>query len=162
MPHMRAPEPSLALRRADILVTTVFHAADVQAAARRLGKPWIAVALRPEIMGDVARRLREGPVFYVATDPRYERKLRRMLEPLGPVANLRVLLVDRDDLDTIPPDAPTFVMTSARQHVVARYGERGGPGRPIHPPRSFSDETARELLAFLVRANMAALAAGLS
>jgi hypothetical protein len=73
-----------------------------------------------------------------------------------------VLLVDRDDLETIPDDAYTFVMTSARQFVAERFGT-SGPGRPIfHPPRSFSDETARELLTFLVRANMASIAAGLS
>ena len=115
-------------------------------------------------METVARRLHDGPVYYVATDPRFERKLRRMLAPLGRVDNLRVLLVDRDDLDTIPPDAPTYVMSSARARVTERYGARdvGGPGRPIHPPRSLSDDTARELLTFLVRANMAALAAGLS
>jgi hypothetical protein len=71
-----------------------------------------------------------------------------------------MLLVDRDDLDAIPRDAPTYVMSSARERVEARYGRRGGPGRPIHAPRSFSDATAQELLGFLVRANMAALAAG--
>jgi hypothetical protein len=86
-----------------------------------------------------------------------------MLAPIADVSNLRVLLIGRDDLDTVPADAPTFVMTSARAFVTERYGLRGGPGRAIfHPPRSLSDETARELLSFLVRANMASLAAGLS
>lgn len=160
--ELDAAEPPLAVRRADVLVTTPFHAAEVQAAAERLGKPWIAVALRPEIVRDVGRRLREGLVYYVATDPRFEPKLRRMVGSSGPVANLRVLLVGRDDLDAVPADAPTFVMTSAREHVDARYGARGGPGRPIHPPRHLSDEAARELLALMVRANMAAVGAGLS
>lgn len=149
-----------ALRRADVLVTTLFHAAEVEAVAKRLGKPWIAVALRPDAMSDVARGLSEGPVYFIATDPRFEPKLRQMLEPMAPVANLRVLLVDRDDLDAIPHDAPTFVMSSASERLEARYGPHGGPGRPIHSPRSFSDGAARELLGFLVRANMAALAAG--
>jgi len=159
-----AANPPAALRRADVLVTTLYHAADVQAAAQRLGKPWIAVSLRPDVMQTVAQRLHDGPVYYVATDPRFEGKLRRMLGPLGPVENLRVLLVDRDGLDAIPADAPTFVMSSARERLVARYGGApgSGPGRPIQPPRSLSDDTARELLSFLVRANMAALAAGLS
>ncbi len=159
--ELNADNPPLALRRADILVTTLYHANAVQAAAERLGKPWIAVALRREIMRDVARRLHAGPVYYVATDPRFERKVRRMLAPMAPVTNLRVMVVGRDDLDAIPPDAPTFVMTSAREHLAARYAARG-VGHPIHPARSFSDEAARELLTFLVRANMAAFAAGLS
>jgi len=159
---LEADEPPLAVRRADVLVTTTFHAAEVQAAAERLGKPWIVVALRPNVMDDVARALRVGPVYYVATDPRFEPKIRRTLEGLAPVDDLHVLLVDRDDLDAIPADAPTFVMPAARAPLAARYGERRGPGRPIHPPRVFSDDAARELLTFLVRANLASVAAGVA
>jgi GntR family transcriptional regulator len=150
--------PPIALRRADLLVTTTFHAARVQAAAKRLKKPWITVALRPDVLADVSRCLAEGPVYYVATDPRVDAKLRRMLKPIAPVKHLRVMIAGRDDLSSIPSDAPTFVMTSARQFVKERYGENAGPGKPMfHPPRSFSDAAARELLAFLVSANMAAL-----
>ena len=154
-------DPPLAVRRADVLVTTAFHAKAVRRTAAELGKPWIAVALRHEILRDVARRLHAGPVYYVATDPRYERKLRRMLSSLAPLENLRVLIVGRDDLDVVASDAPTFVMTSAREYVTAQYGHRGGLGHPIQPARSFSDEAARELLTFVVRANMATLAAGI-
>ena len=154
-------EPPLALRRADVLVTTLFHAPEVEATAKRLGKPWIAVALRPDAMSEAARGLAEGIVYFIATDPRFEPKLRQMLAPLGPVENLRVLLVGRDDLDAIPRNAPTFVMSSASEYLARRYGPHGGPGRPIHTPRSFSDSTARELLEFVVRANMSALAASM-
>ena len=156
-------DPPLALRRADVLVTTTFHAARVQAAAQRLRKPWITIALRPDVLDDVSRCLAEGPVYYVATDPRVEPKLRRMLRPIAPVKHLKVMLVGRDDLSSIPSDAPTFVMTSARQFVTERYGENAGPGKPMfHPPRSFSQGTAHELLAFLVHANMAALTVDLA
>jgi DNA-binding transcriptional regulator YhcF (GntR family) len=156
-------DASLALRRADVLVTTTFHAGEVQSAAQRLAKPWITIALRRDSLEEVSRRLNEGPVYYIATDARVEPKLRRMFAPIANVSNLRVLIVDRDDLEAIPDDAYTYVMTSARQFVTERFGPRGGPGRPIfHPPRSFSDETARELLTFLVRANMASIAAGVS
>jgi len=160
--ELSADEPPLSIRRADVLVTTLFHANVVQKVAERLGKAWIAVSLRREVMRDVGRYLQNGPVYYIATDPRYERKLRRILAPLGPVTNLHVLLVGRDDLDAIPAEAPTYVMSSAREYVTSRYAGRGAPGRPIHPVRSFSDEAARELLTFIVRANMAAFAAGLS
>lgn len=153
-------DAAAALQRADVLVTTRFHATAVRTVAERLGKPWIAVGLRPSVMREVARLLADGPVFYVATDPRYERKLRRMLPASVPPDHLRVLIVGRDDLSAIPPDAPTFVMTSARAHVDARFGRGRVPGRPIHPPRSFSQEAARELLTFMVAANMSAFAAG--
>jgi len=156
-------DPPLALRRADVLVTTTFHAARVQAAAERLRKPWITIALRRDVLEDVSRCLAEGPVYYVATDARVEAKLRRMLSPVAPVHHLKIVIVDRDDLDAIPADAPTFVMTSARAFVTARYGENSGPGKPMfHPPRSFSEATARELLSFLVRANMRALTSEMS
>jgi DNA-binding transcriptional regulator YhcF (GntR family) len=155
--ELSAVHPPLAVTRADVLITTTFHADRVRRLAERLGKPWIAVALRPDIMRTVAQHLQQGPVYYVATDPRYERKLRRMLAPFGSTANLRVLLVDRDELDAIPGDAPTFVMTSAREYVRKHFRGGRGPGRPIHPARHFSDGAARELLAFMVRQNLAAL-----
>jgi DNA-binding transcriptional regulator YhcF (GntR family) len=156
--ELSAADPPLSVRRADVLVTTAFHADRVRRLARTLDKPWIAVALRPDIMRDVAQHLQRGPVYYVATDARFERKLRRMLAPFGPTTNLRVLLLPRDDPDEIPADAPTFVMTSARAYLQKRYGARGGPGQPIHPPRQFSDDAARQVLTFLVRLNMASLA----
>ena len=153
-------EPPLGVRRADILVTTAFHTDRVRRVAESLGKAWIAVGLRREVMHDVGRHLERGPVYYIATDVRYERKLRRMLGSVGPTANLRVLIVGRDDLSGIPADAPTFVMPSALEVVKRRFRGMGGPGRPIQPARHLSDESARELLTFLVQANMAALAAG--
>ena len=157
--EIASAEPPLALRRADLLVTTLFHATAVQGVAQRLGKPWIAVALRPEALEEAGRALREGMLYFVATDPRFEPKLRQMLDPLGPVANLRLLILDRDELAAIPAHAPTFVMPGARERLAARGAAT--PGRAIHPPRMFSDESARELLTFIVRANAATLASPL-
>jgi hypothetical protein len=158
--ELRADIPSQAVRRADVLVTTAFHADRVRKVARQLGKPWIGVELRAELMRDVGQHLRVGKVYYIATDPRFEKKLRRMLMAVGPVENLRVLIVGQSDLSEIPRDAPTFVMPSARQAVRKKFGPDGFPGRPIHAPRYFSDESARELLSFIVRANMVAQRSG--
>jgi DNA-binding transcriptional regulator YhcF (GntR family) len=156
--ELSAVHPPDALRRADVLVTTAFHTDRVRRAALALRKPWIAVSLRAEVMRDVGRHLNAGILYYVATDPRFERKLRRMLREVGPLANLRVMIVGRDDLGEIPPVAPTFIMTSAADCLRQSGGERC-PGTPIQPPRQFSDSSARELLAFLVRANLSTLAA---
>ena len=147
-------DPPASVQFADVLVTTVFHADRVQRIARRLGKPWIAVALRPDLMRDVGRYLRSGPVYWVATDPLFERKIRRIVAPVSPIANLRVVILGRDDIDTIPADAPTFIMPSAQSLLRRRFGSRGGPGQPIQPPTMISDESARQLLTFLVRANL--------
>ena len=149
-----------AVHRCDVLVTTMFHVTEVQALAERLGKRCIAVALRADVIREVERWLAAGPVYYIATDARFEPKLRQMLDGSAPLENLRVLLVGRDDVRAIPADAPTYVMSSAREHV-ARCCGGSGPGLPIHPPRHFSDEAARELLTFVVRSNMNAFAAGL-
>jgi DNA-binding transcriptional regulator YhcF (GntR family) len=147
-------EPSAAMHRADVLVTTAFHVDKVRRIAKAVGKPWIAVTLRPDLIRDVANHLRQGPVYYVATDTRYERKLRRMLAPFGPTTNLRVCIVPRDDVTEIPDAAPTFVMTSARPYLRRRYGDHGGPGKPMQPPRHFSDDAARQLLDFMIRMNV--------
>ncbi|HVX41177.1 MAG TPA: GntR family transcriptional regulator [Gemmatimonadaceae bacterium] len=152
-----AKDPPLKVRRADVLITTAFHADAVGRIAKRIGKPWIAVSLRPDLMRDLARYLRAGPVYWIATDPKFERKLRGMVSHMEGAANLRVLLVGRDSIDDVPAHAPTFVMTSARERLRPRFGASGGPGRPFHPPRQFSDESARELLTFVVRANIDAL-----
>lgn len=157
---LSATDPPLVVRRADLLVTTAYHADQVRRVAQTLGKPWFAVALRREVMRDVGRHLRQGPVYYVATDVRFERKLRAMVGGIGPASNLRVLIVGRDDLGGIPPDGPTFVMPSALDLVKRRFRGTRGPGTPIHPARHLSDDSARELLSFLVQANMAALATG--
>ena len=145
------------VREADVLITTTFHADKVRVLAGRLGKPWIAVALRPDIIRTVGQHLHQGPVYYVAVDPRYEKKLRRMLAPVGPTSNLRVKIVGRDALDDIPADAPTFMMSSARERLGKQFGARGALGRAIQPARQFSDDAARELLTFLVRTNLEAL-----
>jgi DNA-binding transcriptional regulator YhcF (GntR family) len=149
--------PPMALLRADLLVTTAFHTDRVRRIATALDKAWFAVDLRADVMRAVAERLRHGPVYFVAIDPHFERKIRRILGAFGPTTNLRVLIVDRDDVRAIPADAPTFVMSSARERL-RRRGVSRIPGRPIQPPRHFSDESARELLSFLVRRNMDALA----
>jgi DNA-binding transcriptional regulator YhcF (GntR family) len=147
--------------RADVFVTTIFHAAEVRALGKKMRKPCIVVTLRSDATEEVGNALRRGPVYYVGTDSRFEPKLRKMLQAVGPTKNLRYVLIGRDDPEDIPPGATTYIMSSAREYLNQRYGPAGPPGHPIHPPRVFSDESARQLLTTLVRANRAALAAGL-
>jgi DNA-binding transcriptional regulator YhcF (GntR family) len=146
----------LALRRADVLVTVALHAAEVQRRARELAKPWIVVSLRPDLMSEVTRRLATEPVYFVATDPRFGDALRRIFEPTGGRAsNVRLVVLGRDDLGAIPDGAPTYVMRSAREQL----GDSPLASRVIPTPHIFSTDTARELLTFIIRANLAAMAA---
>jgi DNA-binding transcriptional ArsR family regulator len=156
LPQLSAPDDAttLALRQADVMVTIALHAAEVQRRARELAKPWIVVSLRPDLMSEVTRLLAREPVYFVATDPRFGDALRRIFEPAGRTSNARLVVLGRDDPGAIPDGAPTYIMRSARE----RLGDTPLAGRVIPAPRVFSTESARELLTFIIRANMAAMA----
>ncbi len=153
----------LAARRADLLVTTPFHAGEVKEAAARLGKPWLAATLRSDLFGEIARRLPAGPVYFVVTDPRFATKLTHIFADAPGASHLIVLPADRGALAQVPERAPVYDTRPARARL-----ERAAAGAPelaavlarVPPePRAFAAESARELLTFVVRANMEALAA---
>jgi hypothetical protein len=142
------------LRRADLLVTTTFHAAEVERLARRLNKPWVAIALNPDFITEITRLLEQGPVYFVGTDPRFAEKLRWMFADAVGAGNVRLLIAGHDDLRAVPPGAPLHVMRSARALV-----REPDVGRPLLPTaRVFSEESARQLLTLIVLANMRAMA----
>ena len=148
------PDTDALLRPTDLLVTTSFHVDAVRRTAERLGKPWIAVSLRADMVAEIARALAVGPVYFVGTDPRFGRKAEAMFASFPGGANLRALIVGRDDLGRIPPDAPIYVMRRA----VAQLGDHPFLARLPPIDRSLSLDSARELLRFVVRANVAAMA----
>ena len=144
------------VRNADLLVTTAYHAAEVQQLAERLGKRYVAVALRPEFLAEAARLLEQGPLYFVVKDPRFADKLPGMFASAAGVRNLRALVVGRDDLSRIPEGAPAYVMSAARRHLENLPIRM----RMVPAPRVFSPESAKALLGFILRENIAALAAG--
>ncbi|MBW3656271.1 MAG: GntR family transcriptional regulator [Gemmatimonadetes bacterium] len=146
--------PTHELQAADLLVTTPFHVHEVRPVAQRLNKPLIVLPLRPDLFAEVARLLPEGPVYFVMVDPIFASKLHEIFAATPGAAHLRPLVVGRDDLGEIPPDAPTYVTPLAREQL-------GQP--PLRPgmlplARVSDPQAARELLAFIVRANLTALA----
>ena len=148
-------EAQRALTQADLLVSTAAHATQVQHVAQRLGKPAITVALRSDLMGEVTRQLSEGPVYLVGSDPRFREAMRVVFNPMDVGANLHVPIVGEDDLSSIPPGAPTYIMGRAhRQLGDTELARRLAPIR-----RVFSSGMAREILTFIIRANIAAMAA---
>lgn len=144
-----------ALRRADLIVTTAVFATTVHRIAEPLGRPMITIVLRPELRREMERRLAQGPVYWVGTDPRFEQVLHAVHGPAGHGHNVRLVVLGRDDLAAIPDDAPVYVMRSAHERL--RDTPLGARVLPL--PRVFATETAREILTFVIRANMAALAA---
>lgn len=141
--------------RADVLVTTRFHADDVRDLAKRLEMPCIVVSLRPDFVGELTRLLKQGPVYFVASDARFRDKLAATFAGTPGADNLHTLLVGRDDLNRIPESAPAYVMRGARKQIedeqlLARF---------VPAPRVFSEESARQLLSFVIEANMQAMRA---
>ena len=157
LPQLVAPDPEAqrALTQADLIVSTALHATQVQHAARRLGKQAITVALRHELMSDMTRQLADGPVYLIGSDPRFRDAAHAVFDPTGHGANLRVLVVGDDDLTGIPPEAPVYVMGRAHRLLGGdAFAQRATPIR-----RVFSRDMARELLTFIIRANIAAMSA---
>ncbi len=148
-------EPDLAMRRADLLVTTRPHADLARRLAERLRTPVIIIDEQPEILSSEWALLLRQPVYAVVATDAFGRALRRLLAAVPGVENLRILVLGRDDLTMIPPDAPTYVTHRVR----ASLGAANIPGRALPPSRTIRSASARALLAFIVRANLAARSA---
>ncbi|NUR33831.1 MAG: hypothetical protein HOQ30_07460, partial [Gemmatimonadaceae bacterium] len=113
------------------------------------------MALRQELMNDMTRHLAVGPMYLIGSDPRFREAVHAVLDPTGHGANLHVRIVGVDDLTDIVADAPVYIMGRAHRLL----GESGLATRATPVRRVFSREMARELLTFIVRANIAAMSA---
>jgi DNA-binding transcriptional regulator YhcF (GntR family) len=152
---MTARDVPSEVAEADLIVTTVAHAAEVRPFAERLGKPLVLVTLRPDVVAEVTRLLAAGPVYFLCTDVRFAGKLRALYRGVPHGDRVKPVVLGMRDAGDIPRGAPTWVMRTAREalgHVPAHL-------RELPTARIFSPETTRELLSHLVRANLAAASA---
>jgi DNA-binding transcriptional regulator YhcF (GntR family) len=137
-----------AVRAADVLVTTAFHAHQVRPIAEVLDKPYVIVSMHPVAAEMFLDRVRKGPLTVVCCDPRFG-------ERMGAIAgaeyqdHVRVLLArDKNTVAGLDPGEPVFISTAASAHL----------GR--HPPSimkdvpAFSPESATELAFLLIRLNL--------
>ena len=143
------------IRRADLLVTTEGFERLGRAVAELARKPVIVATVRPDLIGGEWRLLLRKPVYVIVADARFEALLGQFFADTPGVQNLRIFVVERDDPRTIPAGAPGYVTRGARE----RLGGTALHGRVLPTARIFSSDSARELVAFIVRANFAALAA---
>jgi DNA-binding transcriptional regulator YhcF (GntR family) len=143
----------LAIRRADLLVTTQAHAGWVQALGAELRKAVTVIDVRPELRGGEWALLLRRPVYAVVATPEFGDMLRSFFAQVPGVENLRIVVYGQDDLTTIPDGAPTYVT----QRVRAALGGVRIPGRVLPAARTISTESAREIFAFVVRANIEAM-----
>lgn len=146
-------EPSLALRRADLIVTTGAHAERVHALARELRKPVIVIEVRADLLAGEWALLLRRPVYAVVASAEFGEMLRKFFAGTPGASNLNIVVAGRDDLTRIPADAPTYVT----QQVQREFGDIAIPGRIVSAARTISSESAREIFAFIVRANIDAI-----
>jgi DNA-binding transcriptional regulator YhcF (GntR family) len=144
------------LRSADLLVTTRAHADLARRLSARLDRPAIVVTMCPDLFVGTAALLRRGLVYYVVADPRFAAKLRQTFAGAPGAENLRTLVHGRDDLSAIPADAPTYLTRLTRRRV----DDVPLLTRLMPEAHILSPESARELLAFVVRANLTAVLQG--
>ncbi|MEP7064520.1 MAG: GntR family transcriptional regulator [Gemmatimonadota bacterium] len=122
------------------------HADIVARTAAIVNKPYVIAQARPSLMGRLSRLLARDSVYFLVIDPRFGAKMRRIVAPMPHSENFHVLVVNRDDLSVIPPNAPTYVMRGARPFVSNRLHS----GREIPLQRIFSHETSREILTHML------------
>ena len=140
-----------AIQRTHLVVTTKASEKEVSEVAERTGKQLMVVDIRPAFVEKEWKDLiRLGRAYIVAADPRFLEVTRRHLEKVMDLRNVRMMIVDRDDLTTIPPQAPTYVTEAARQ----KLGKFRIPGRLIPPPRLLAENSVRTLVAFIVKMNL--------
>ena len=149
-----AATPPLPLRRADLIVATEAHGDWVRALGESLRTPVTVIDVRADlVVGEWALLLRR-PVYAVVASPEFETMLRRFFAGVANAENLRVLVLGRDDLESIPADAPTYVTQAVRRML----GNTVVRGRILPSSRTISSNSAREIFGFIVRANIEATA----
>ncbi len=113
--------------------------------------------MRTDLIGGEWRLLLRKPVYVVVRDAQFKNALLAFFEGTKGKENLRVLVVDADDIAAIPAQAPTYITRGARDWLRAQGREDGVGGRMLPNARTFSSSTADELITFILKANLAAL-----
>ncbi len=135
-------------------MTTAAHRTWVEELGTQLGKPVIVIEVRPDLLGGEWTLFLRRPVYVVVASEDFGDAVRHFFGEVPKAENLRILVVGRDDLATIPENAPTYITQRARQLI----GNILLRGRILPAARTISSESARELFAFIVRSNLAAVA----
>jgi len=143
-----ASVPREALASADLVVTTVFHAAAGRAAAAAAGKPCIVVTLNPQFAAELSRRLAGRDVTAICADPRFVDRGAAYLDVTPHRGQVRFVTVDelgrRGPLD---PGSDGVLITRAARRRLGLEDHHYIPS----PPTFISPESARELYEAVVQ-----------
>jgi PAS domain S-box-containing protein len=136
-----------AIRDADVVVTTPFHAHAVDAAARASATPVVVLDADPEMVAAAEARLRTGPLTAVVADARHGERLRGLTGG----ERLRIVLADDAEAVAALDPAEPVLMTRAAQQRVGRSLRLLAPVTP-----AFSVSRALALAAVLIQRNLRA------
>jgi DNA-binding transcriptional regulator YhcF (GntR family) len=136
----------------DFVVADRTYADALHAKLHPLGKPVIAADLWGDLDEQWQLAGHDEAIYVVIGDPRTEQ---RLIDAVGVMhaGRLRILVAGRDDVQTIPAGAPTYVTRSGRQ----RAGSTIIPGRQLPAARAFAADASHAILRLLVSANLEAL-----
>ena len=137
----------------DFVVTTTGSHAAGQHAATLADAPLIVAGVRTDLIGGEWRSLLGTPAYVVVADARFGDNVRNFFRDTPGAANLHVLVAGRDDMSVIAPGAPTYLTRAARDRLAGTVM----PGRAVTSARVFDAASVRDILQFVVRANLAAI-----
>ena len=138
---------------ADVVITTAGPAPLVRRAMGNASGRVVVVGVRPDLVGNEWQLLLREPVYVVVSDDRFIPMLDAFFVDVQGAENIRPVILGRDELSSIPADAPVYVTRSARKQL----GSAPVPGRLVPPARILAPESSREILAAIVAANIAAM-----
>jgi DNA-binding transcriptional regulator YhcF (GntR family) len=149
------------LGQADLIVSTPAYEPLARRLAAQHEKPCIIADVRPDLIGGEWRLLLRKPVYVVVRDAQFRSALLDFFANTKGRENLRVLVVDLDDLSAIPASAPTYITRGAREWLNKHPDAHGRAsdigGRILPNVRTFASSTADELISFILKRNLEAL-----
>jgi|GEM_PF-1300432 len=147
----RADDLPDALRGADLLVSTCYHAAQLRPVAASTGAPLVVAAVHPQTVAAVERHLEaQEELVVVCADAAFGERLRALR---GGVARERIRVVlagDPEAVGALDRTRPVLLTQAARERLGGRADFR--LVAPLSP--SFSPFFARSLLEAVVRLNL--------
>jgi DNA-binding transcriptional regulator YhcF (GntR family) len=140
-----------ALRTADLIVTTAFHAHRVRGITTALDKPFVVLTLHPNIASVLERQLRSGRLTVVSADPGIAHRIAAIFAN-GNADHIRTIVADdADGIAGLDPEEPVLLTLAARR----KLGDTPLRNLLPHSP-SISPASGRELTELLIRFNIAA------
>lgn len=141
------------LRKADLIVGTTFHAAQLRALAASIRKPLVLVRLQPGFVRDIVACLARGPLYFVVSDSRFAEKLPRIYARAPGCKMLRPIVAEENTHPDVPLGAEVLVTHAAQD----KLGAAAIQSTIRRSGRIFCNDSVTAILRAIVSANLAAL-----